>query len=1103
MKNYIKKIIRVIYEKLPFSKKIKTDIKNCIYKKFRFILKNTDMYKVWLSQYEVNKEYMANEEIKSNDEVNSKKNIYKEIVMNMYKNSSSHSIDFVKYEPEIETNIIEEDIKLIAFYLPQFHTFKENEEWWGRGFTEWTNVTKAVPQYLGHHQPQLPIDVGFYDTRVIDTQKRQIELARQYGIFGFCFHYYWFSGKRLMEKPLDIFLDNPNELNFPFCLCWANENWTRRWDGMEHDVLIAQEHLPQDNLKFIEDISKYIKDKRYIKIENKPVIIVYRPSILDNAKETFKIWREYCRNNDIGEIYLIGAKSFGFEGQIELGMDACVEFPPHTTICPDVTDNFEILNPDFCGNIYDINYFVKNKYHLYESESKTFKTVFPSWDNTARKPKNPSIFHGSNPALYGEWLRDCMKYTKEKMNKEERFVFVNAWNEWAEGAHLEPDRKYGYAYLKETRNAILEIRDGKKKIIYVSHDALPYGAQMLSLSIIKSLNEDFGYEVYCILKEDGDLIPDFEKYCKDLICIKTDLNSDISRITDWVKLTGATKAICNTVVVGDILEKLSDCKIDCISLIHEMKNVIHQYKCEENLRKIIKYAKKIVFASKYVKESVDLVFKTPIEKTVILPQGMYKLNTYLNEKSKIKHQVYSEYKIDKANDLVIGVGSGDYRKGVDLFVSCALEVCARNQNISFLWVGKMDPDMDIHLNKMLEFSEYKNRILFAGYTEDAMKYYAAADIFLLTSREDPFPTVVMEAMYAKLPVIAFEGGGGYVENISPSTGRLVGFEDFAEMADVVLEYIENPKYRISLGQNAHEVVLGKFDFIKYIYQILGLLGENYKKISVVIPNYNYENYLSKRIESIINQTYPIFELIILDDCSEDKSIEVINHYKKKYPLKIKVFRNHENSGNVFNQWERGLKQCSGDYIWIAEADDLSEYNFVESLVRKLEDDSDVIMAYSQSKMIDKDGVITQNNYLSYTNYVDEKIWIEDYISDGIDEICKRLSIKNTIPNVSGVLFKNGDFANSINEAKKFQVAGDWIFYIEILKNNKKIAFCSESLNLHRRHDGSITIGTKAKVHFDEIAKIQNYIIRNFEVSEEIKSKIDEYRNELKLYFGLK
>ncbi|MFQ1790737.1 glycoside hydrolase family 99-like domain-containing protein [Aeromonas veronii] len=346
-------------------------------------------------------------------------------------------------------------VRTICFYLPQFHAFTENNEWWGEGFTEWTNVRPAKPQYEGHYQPHVPDELGYYNLLDTDAQQRQIALAKQYGIDGFCFYFYWFAGHRLMEQPLLNYLDN-SDLDLPFSLCWANENWCRRWDGLESEILIAQDHSPADDIEFIKYVSKYMRDPRYIRVDGKPLLTIYRPSLLPDAKATVERWRTWCRENGIGEIYMTYTQSFEKESPEVYGIDAAIEFPPNNSNIPNITHQIPNLSDDFTGNIYDWSELVKRSENYTDPGYQFFRGVTPSWDNTARRKNNGTILYGSSPCLYQKWLFNAALETTQRIgNPEERFVFINAWNEWAEGAHLEPDQAYGFGYLEATRTALI------------------------------------------------------------------------------------------------------------------------------------------------------------------------------------------------------------------------------------------------------------------------------------------------------------------------------------------------------------------------------------------------------------------------------------------------------------------------------------------------------------------------------------------------------------------------------------------------------------------------------------------------------------------------
>ncbi|HBG46738.1 MAG TPA: hypothetical protein DDW94_07085 [Deltaproteobacteria bacterium] len=370
-----------------------------------------------------------------------------------YKMRSARAKLALKWRNEIDSL---NSTRLIAFYLPQFHPFPENDLWWGKGFTEWTNVSKAKPNFTGHYQPHLPADLGFYDLRVEEVMVEQAKLAKSYGIYGFCFYYYWFGGKRLLEMPIERMLKT-NKPDIPFCLCWSNENWTRRWDGKENEVLVGQKHSDEDDKAVILDIIRYMRHHNYIRISGKPLFLVYRPGLFPDIRRTIGIWRELCRKEGIGEIYLSMVGSFENAGAYacpsEYGFDSSVEFPPHGMATPCKMPG-QSLNHEYAGTVSDYRSLALNYVKQDLPGYTRFRGVVPSWDNTPRRQNDPLVFINSSPGPYEAWLEFTVRQTREQNFGGERIVFINAWNEWAEGAHLEPDRLFGRGYLEATRSAL-------------------------------------------------------------------------------------------------------------------------------------------------------------------------------------------------------------------------------------------------------------------------------------------------------------------------------------------------------------------------------------------------------------------------------------------------------------------------------------------------------------------------------------------------------------------------------------------------------------------------------------------------------------------------
>ena len=360
--------------------------------------------------------------------------------------------------------------KVLAMYLPQYHMIPENNEWWGEGFTEWTNVKSATPLFEGHYQPRVPANGNYYDLSNPETMTKQMLLAKHYGIDGFCFYHYWFNGKQLLEKPVNMLLGREN-IELPFCFCWANEPWTRKWDGDEG----SKATLMGQNYGNIEDwhehyryLSAFFKRKEYIKVEEKPVLVIYRQEHIDERKDMLMIWNAMAIEDGFAGIFIINTRRRNVLDS-ELYGDAFFDFEPFATLNSVLPSELKMATNLYRGNRADNAEMV---YHVYNYEricqhmirrnvinDKHYLGMYIGWDNTARRGLNPGrVFENSTPDIFKQYFK-AQYYRAVKANHE--FMFINAWNEWAEGTYLEPDERFGLGYLEAIKT--VREKDGKER----------------------------------------------------------------------------------------------------------------------------------------------------------------------------------------------------------------------------------------------------------------------------------------------------------------------------------------------------------------------------------------------------------------------------------------------------------------------------------------------------------------------------------------------------------------------------------------------------------------------------------------------------------------
>ena len=963
--------------------------------------------------------------------------------------------------------------KVLAFYLPQFHPVPENDAWWGRGFTEWTNVARGLPRFAGHYQPRIPRDLGHYRLEGTGTLRQQAELARGAGVHGFVFYFYWFNGRRLLDAPLDALLGDAS-IDLPFCLMWANENWSRRWDGSEHEVLISQDYRREDEPGLVAELLRHFRDTRYIRLGGRPVLMVYRAVLIPATSDAVDRWRALFRAHGEDPLFIM-AQSFDDRDPRGFGMDAAVEFPPHK-----LTDGLEPLNPglrmlDHAATARVLSYdAMATATDLAPTPYPLIRTAVPSWDNDARRQGAGMILHGSTPAAYQAWLERLITAAVAQPIAGEPVVCVNAWNEWAEGAYLEPDVHFGAAYLNATARAVAgaAVDTGRRRLLLVGHDAWQGGAQLLLLSLGRHLRDVRGMEVAFVLLGGGALAAEYQAVGPTVILAGL---HDLRHYIQVAVAQGYSRAIVNTSAAAVACEELVRAGVACTLLIHELPRLLRERGLVDAAGRGAALSEHVVFAAPYVRDRFHELAAVPPGRAVVLPQGIYRpVNVAPADAAAMRARLG----LPEGALLAVGMGYADLRKGFDLFLQVWRMAQAADTAIHLLWAGAIDPQVLAYLGGEMAAATTTGTFHYMPFSTDAGDWLACADVFLLTSREDPFPSVVLEAMSAGVPCVAFEESGGAPDLLREyGAGCAVPLGDAAEMVRQmrVIMLQTRPADRERLARSARR----HFGWEAYADGLLRLADPEALQVSVVVPNYNYAHYLAGRLGSLFAQTYPVAEIVVLDDASTDNSAAVVRDVAAAAGRGVRWVPGASNSGSVFKQWRRAADLARGDWLWIAEADDQADPAFLATLCRMLADTPDAVFAFSDSRAVDAAGAALWPDHQGYYASSGAAMLGEDGVFQADDFLRNCLSARNLILNASAVVWRRTALQRALRrcgaDLEGFTMAGDWRIYAEALSQGGTVAYVARPLNTHRRHAASVTHSLPAARHLDEVGRMHRHM----------------------------
>jgi glycosyltransferase involved in cell wall biosynthesis len=639
------------------------------------------------------------------------------------------------------------------------------------------------------------------------------------------------------------------------------------------------------------------------------------------------------------------------------------------------------------------------------------------------------------------------------------------------------------------------------EIVFISHDAANAGAQRLLLTLIEWLRDKKGVQPKIVLRRGGPLVPEFYRLGPVFeMESSADWRSDQGQDPLVRFCKSASLIYVNTVVPGDVVKQLAELKIPIVTHAHEMENAIKRWCVNEQFQQLLGRTDHFVAASPPVASNLKRVHDVVPTKITTIYSFIECHETDVQKLNRTA--IRKEKQLPEGGFIIFGCGTTDWRKGPDLFI----EVASETKRLGFdggyfFWIGG-DTGEQYKLEARVRKLGLEDRVRFLGEVQDARSYFAMGDLFLLTSREDPFPLVCLEAADCGLPIVCFDQAGGMPDFVQSAAGYVVPFEDTKAMAEKVVFLHRNPEERARLGTMACEKVRARHDISiagEEIFRIIDQYsvtedsqrsiekrsvgqGRNVlsaPKLSVIVPNYNHAPYLRQRLDSIIRQDFQDLEVIVLDDASSDGSAEIIQTYNH-YP-QFRFFFNEVRSGSAFKQWKRGLEEARGEYIWFAESDDYASPDFLSNLLPMLEKDKSIGLAYCQSYLVDPKNRILGDG-LQWTDDLDPDRWRSDFVNDGKAEIRSYLSKKNTIPNASAVLIRASTLKSIDHLDDTYGLCGDWLLWTKLLLRSN-LGYVAQKLNYWRQYSSNSRPHLPGITEWKEGQQIIRYVAEELGLSE--------------------
>jgi hypothetical protein len=799
-----------------------------------------------------------------------------------------------------------------AYYLPQFHAIAENDAWWGTGFTEWTNLARALPRFVGHYQPRVPRDLGHYNLGGPDAgrevMRRQIEMAKGGGVGGFVFYWYWFNGHRLLEKPVEAFLKD-RSLDMPFALMWANENWTRRWDGAENDVLMSQDYRPAEEEALIDELARHFADPRYIRLSGRPVVMMYRAGLVPEAKEMIAGWRARFRERHREDPILVMAQSFDDRDPRDFGFDAAIEFPPHKLAkqATPISASLDYLDPDFTGTVFAFEDIVRLSLDEPEPDFPLVKCVVPGWDNDPRKQGSGTvIIHGARPDTYEAWLAELVERAERKPFFGEPVVCVNAWNEWCEGAYLEPDLHYGAAFLNATARAVVGRRSAETpSLLVAARDAEDDEGAHRLIAAVRAIRRRTGLPVEVLLLGGGPLEAEYARLGRLTVAAP---GADAEAALAAARADGARQALMTLGAAAHLAAAAAAQEIATTVLLAEMPGEIRAKELLGGLR-ALRHATAAIAPAAAVAEAVRAEFGLPATPALeVLEPG---LPDPPAPDPAARAAGRAALGLPQGATLLLGGGPGDIRHGFDLFLQLFRRLRSRSATVHAAWVGALDPSLRGWMGAELAAAA-RDGFRVVEQLASPAALFEAADLFVLTAREAALPLVLQQALAAGLPALAFEGAGGGAALAKDLGGAAAPLGDVEAMAEAAARLLAAPDGRAARRAAA----LARFDMAARSEALLARLLPELSAASVVVPGAGQGRLLATRLDAVFRQDIGVREVVLLDDPGDSRVLAGAREAAERWDRALRVVPGPPGSGAAAVR--AALASSTGPYVWLAE-----------------------------------------------------------------------------------------------------------------------------------------------------------------------------------------